>query len=324
MRVLIVAAIGAIVVVGFAITLWSFIATPQYVAGPGTQTTYAPLPTEAPPTTQPPPPTEPPNVEVPAPDKNPSDLPAPENYAEATALMEKNPAYAESVAIPTDCAVDAVDVQTASVDALEKHLNGLTACLWRVWSPPLVAAGFEMPRPPVTVFTSKVTTACGKMDDLVNAVYCGADQRVYYGKLLYVAIPKELRKTPFIADTVIAHEFGHAIQARTGILISEKAWEDKSSKEEALVLSRRTEMQADCLAGMFTGSVAAANNLSPADLKNLGLMIYNLGDDVLAGDPTVVADHGTGKARQSWYVAGGKSDQLKTCNTYTAPASKVR
>ena len=317
-----------IVVIGFIGTLWSFMSDTTDYAGPGpTQTTSATTAKPKPTTTQPPskPTTPPAQTKVPAPDKNPSDLPAPRTYDEATTWMQKNPVYTKSVAIPTDCAVAPVNAQTASNAELEKHLNDLTACLWRVWSPPLAAVGYEMPRPPVTVYSSAINTACGKQDDLVNAAYCPVDQRMYYGKKLYLAVPSELRNAPFTADTVLAHEFGHAVQARTGILLAEHAWEGRgsTSKADADLFSRRTEAQADCFAGEFTASVAAANRLTDADLKNLRKIFYAIGDDVLRGDPDFIAGHGTGKSRQAWFTAGQTNNQLKTCNSFTVPASQV-
>jgi len=311
----IVAIAAVIIVVGFTITMWSLL-----FGGSTDETTTGPTTTTTTPTAPPPPP-----VEVPAPDMNPSDLPVPDSYDEAWQWVTGDPVYSGTITVPTDCTVQPVDVQTASVSALEAHLNELTACLWRVWNPPLVAAGYELPRPPATVYTQPITTACGDVDDLANAAYCAADQRIYFGKNVYQVVPANLRKAPFIVDTVIAHEFGHTVQARTGILISQAAWQQRSTttKDQALEISRRKEMQADCLAGMFTSSVAAANHLSPADLKNLGLVIHATGDDVLNGQPGYVDDHGSGAARQSWFTAGQGSDQIATCNTFIADSGKV-
>jgi len=320
MRTLVIGVAATIVVIGFAISMWSFLSD-SYDAytgvTPASTTTYAPGTTKPPSTGT--------AIKVPAPDANPSDLPAPSTYDEATQWMNNNSVYSKTITVPTDCAVTPVNIQTASASALESHLNELTACLWRVWDPPLASAGYELPRPPVTVYTQPVTTACGKLDD-VNAVYCGGDQRIYYAKPLYQIIPTSLRGSPFIADTIIAHEFGHTIQARTGILISETAWEQRSStsSSKALEFSRRTEMQADCFAGMFTSSVASANHLSSADLKNLGTMIYNLGDDVLTGQPGYVDNHGSGAARRTWFTAGQKSTKMATCDTFTASSANVR
>lgn len=260
---------------------------------------------------------------VPAPDRNPSDVPQPDTYSQATRWLVANAAYAEAVANPTDCAVPEIDITTASVAQLTAHLNDLTACLWRVWDPPLEAAGFELPRPPVTVYTEPITTGCGSLDD-VNAVYCAADQRIYYAKPLYKILPADQRKARFVVELVLAHEFGHTVQARTGILIASMAWEQKVSETEARGYSRRLEVQADCFSGMFAAAVAEASGLNQAQLSNLPKVMYNLGDDVLSGEANYDGDHGLGRSRQTWTATGLANTRLGTCNSFTAPAAAVR
>ena len=316
-RTLLLAAIMVFVAGGFLSTLASFLSDvgAQTEDGPWTAPDGYP---SAPVSTDP-------QTGVPAPDRDPSDLPVPATYSEATMWLEDNAVYDQSVAVPTDCAVPQVNPQTASTSALQKHLNELTACLWQVWDPPVTQAGFVLPRPPVTVYTSPITTGCGKVDE-VNADYCAGDQRIYYAKQLYEILPDSLRSKPFMADTIIAHEFGHTVQARTGILVSESAWEQKSGtpKSKQTEFSRRTEMQADCLAGMFVASVAQANGLTAADRRDLGTLIYSFGDDAMTGQSGVAYDHGSGAARQQWFTAGQKSPAIDACNTFTAPSSAVR
>lgn len=263
------------------------------------------------------------NVQVPEPDRNPPALPAPETYDEATTWMKNNAIYAESVPVPTACTLDKIDVSTASKGALETHLNKLTACLWTVWNPPITSANFELPRPTVTVYGTSVTTACGQSESH-NAFYCSADQQIYYAQDLYEILPKSLRNQPFVAESVMAHEFGHAIQARTGILISEGAWQQKSSESKAAEFSRRTETQADCFGGLFIHAVQDASGMSQADLTNIRQLATSIGDDTLSGDPNVVGDHGLSKSRAYWWTQGFGNASVATCNTFIASSDKVR
>ncbi|MBK8459074.1 MAG: neutral zinc metallopeptidase [Micropruina sp.] len=261
---------------------------------------------------------------APPPDMSPPKLPAPETYTEATAWLEKNAVYKASITAPTTCAMKPIDALGASTAELEAHLQALTACLMRVWEKPLTAAGYVLPRPPATVYTSPINTACGKMEK-VNASYCGADQRIYYAKPLPRIFPENLQRANFLMEMILAHEFGHTIQARTGIIISELAWEQKVGKPDANVYSRRLEMQADCLAGMFTQTVAPSQGLSADDIARLKVLAFNLGDDVLSGDPAIDSGHGRGKNRQAWYTRGlDGSLSIGQCNTFTVAASSVR
>jgi uncharacterized protein len=311
--------LGLAVVVGFVFFVG---ALTSYLGGgndtvttAGTATEQTASPTSTPTATTP--------TGVPDPDYSPSELPAPDSYAQATKWMKSNAVYSQSVTVPTECALPKIDITKASTKALENHLNQTTACLWMVWNPPLTKAGFELPRPPVTVYTSTITTPCGTAET-GNAFYCAADQHIYYAKDLYEILPKSVQKANFVAEMVMAHEFGHAIQARTGILISEKYWEKKSSDAEGRVYSRRTEVQADCLSGMFLNSVAQPSNLSDSDRTLLKELAYDLGDDVLTGKANYDGDHGSGKSRQAWFNTGLTNTSIGSCNTYTVAASKVR
>ncbi len=262
----------------------------------------------------------------PPPDMSPPGLPTPQTYSEATEWMQNNPFYDQSITIPTNCSqLQPVDALAASESELNQHLLNLTSCLLQVWKVPVEAAGFEMPRPPATVYSQPIQTACGKLDS-VNASYCGADQRIYYAKPLPKIFPKNLQAQKFLMEMVLGHEFGHAIQARTGISISSSAWEQRAStKAAANVFSRRLEVQADCFAGMWIQSVGESQGLSSADLDGLRTIAENLGDDMLSGEQNIDSGHGLGATRQRWFETGlSGSDKTLQCNTYTVPDSQVR
>ncbi len=262
----------------------------------------------------------------PPPDMNPPDLPVPKTYSEATEWMKNNPIYQQSITIPTDCNnMQPVDALNSSEAELNDHLQKLTACLMKVWHGPVEAAGFVMPRPPATVYSQPIQTACGKLEK-VNASYCGGDQRIYYAKPLPTIFPKDLQGQKFLMEMVLGHEFGHAIQARTGISISSSAWEQRATtKAEANVFSRRLEVQADCFAGMWIHAVGPSQGLSSSDLEGLRTIAYNLGDDVLSGKPNIDSGHGLGNTRKRWFDTGlSGGPNITQCNTYTPPASEVR
>lgn len=315
----------------FVISLLSFLAPGDERSGgtvttiPTVPTSQAPAPTQSGPASPPPTSTAQPTqaYEAPPPDMNPPELPYPETYGQARDWLVENAVYAQAIVKPTQCDLPEVDPTTASKAELTQHLNDLTACLMAVWEAPLNEAGFKMPRPPATVYTEPITTGCGTLDE-VNAVYCAADQRIYYAKPIYRIFPENLQQARFLIEMIIGHEFGHAIQARSGILISSAAWQQQVSAAEGRVFSRRLETQADCLAGMFTSSVGPTSGLTDNDMATLKKLAYNLGDDVLTGKAGYDGDHGSGKSRQRWFTKGVDTLQIGSCNTYNVPASQVR
>lgn len=265
--------------------------------------------------------------QVPTADTAPPELPMPETYGEAREWMTNNPIYKQTAPAPTGCDAAPIDLVNASRSELQNHFNDLTGCLMRTFGPALEKAGYIAVRPTVTVYTTQIQTPCGKMPRR-NAAYCSADQQVYYAADLPSIVPSELRTTPYVVESVIAHEFGHAIQGRTGILISEAAWQqaytERNDESAALEISRRTEVQADCFAGQFINSVGEAVGVGDTEKSKIGLLFYSIGDDQLTGDPNVVGNHGRGESRITWYQTGLQNTSMGACNSFTAQPQTVR
>jgi len=192
-----------------------------------------------------------------------------------------------------------------------------------VWGPELQAAGFNAARPSVTVYTGQVQSPCGKMPN-ENALYCSADQQVYYATDLPDLFPS-VKSDPMIPVAVIAHEFGHAIQAQTGILYSEMAWQqadsDNNDDASANDLSRRTEMQADCFAGAFVQSISQSVGVTSDERSTISQVFFSIGDDVLSGDPNIDGDHGMSYNRQAWFTTGTTASVTGSCNTFASSVS---
>lgn len=262
------------------------------------------------------------DFKVPPPDANPPPIPKPQTEAEAQAFLTKNPFYDQTVPIPVRCNSTPINVATASDAQLEAHFDGLMECLVRVWQPPVTRAGFTIVRPTVTIYGAHISTKCGTSD--VNAFYCSADQQVYFSNQLadYVTIVK---KDKWASDVVMAHEFGHALQARTGILISSAALGQLSdAKSTELLFSRRLETQADCFSGVFMRAVSRSLGIQQSDVAGIIETYRAVGDDTLSGKPDVEGNHGLAVSRIYWGNTGLGTSDVGACNTYSAPKARVR
>lgn len=260
---------------------------------------------------------------VPPVDNNPPELPMPQTYGEATDWLLNNPIYGSEISVPVRCDATPIDLRNASRAELETHFNELTGCLMRVFAPALEDAGYQAVRPSVTIYSSEVQTRCGTMPRQ-NAAYCAADQQVYYAADLPDIVPTQLQDVNYVVESVIAHEFGHSIQARSGVLISEAAWEQNSSEPVANELSRRLEVQADCWAGQFINSVGLSVGVDADGVQRLSQLFYSIGDDQMTGDPNVEGNHGHGDSRRNWFLDGTTSTQMGTCNAFAASEDRVR
>ena len=263
------------------------------------------------------------DYKVPPPDANPPPIPVPDTYEQAQDFVAKNRFYDQNAPIPVRCNSQPINVSTADDAQLKAHFEGLMECLVRVWQPPITSAGFEIVRPTVTIYSREITTKCGKSD--INAFYCSADQQVYYSNLLPKALPT-VSANKWTADVVMAHEFGHALQGRTGILVSAHALGQNSGDEATdLQYTRRLETQADCFSGMFIRAVSKSIGIDQTrDYPGIVAIYTAIGDDTLSHDPQVVGNHGLARSRERWGNTGLGTSQVGRCNTFVAPANQVR
>ncbi len=251
------------------------------------------------------------------PDTNPNDPPMPQTYDDVAAALEYNQLYSQNLPT-THCVISDIDPVNASAGHIEAHLNDFVVCLMYAWHDPVADAGFELTRPSVTVYSTEITTACGELPRH-NAVYCTADQQIYYARNLIDVFPSEMQTMRFLPESIIGHEFAHSVQFRTMILISEMVLEfDALSEAEAYDYSRRLEMQADCFTGLFFNSVADSTSLGPSDEQNIAAIFNYLGSSQPYED-----DHGSGTNRANWATLGLAATSPGVCGTFTVPSDQV-
>lgn len=255
----------------------------------------------------------------PAPDLSPPPLPTVSSAEEATRILTADAVYGKAIPAPTKCVLPTINVVTAGTEELEPYLNQVVGCLMAVWIDPMTAAGHQLPRPPVVVYTKPISTGCGKLT-MQNAFYCSADQTIYYAIDIMDGMPADVQQGRMVDEATIAHEFGHAIQARTGIwrAAADLRGATKAEKEAS---SRRVELQADCFSGLFIRSIGQFTALTQHDLDVIAESARIIGDDTLEGVTT--HDHGRGENRQYWTQLGMASTSIGACNTWVAAADAV-
>jgi predicted metalloprotease len=115
---------------------------------------------------------------------------------------------------------------------------------------------------------------------------------------------------------VLAHEYGHHVQALSGILIAAYEKGEKFDKDapEKLELTRRAELQANCFSGMFIASVTGRGSVS----AKLGRAAADSFKDTVPDNT-----HGTVKHQVRWGKAGFDNNRTAACNTWTVGADEV-
>ena len=210
-------------------------------------------------------------------------------------------------------------------DRAGKFVDIVSANINDVWSQRL--PGYQPPR--VVLYERGTRTGCGFGQAAMGPFYCSNDATVYLDLGFWREMETRLGASgsDFARAYVIAHEFGHHVQKLTGTSDRvQRAQEGSRSAADANRYSVALELQADCYAGVWAASAAAASNgkvaPEPGDIEQGLLTAKAIGDDTLQREATGHVSperftHGTSAQRVAWLKRGYDSRDPKQCDTFS-------
>jgi uncharacterized protein len=211
-----------------------------------------------------------------------------------------------------------------SSTSFEAFLNATSDCLDRTWSVAFQRAGIPFEPPQRVFWSTPGRSPCGDYPAPgVAAFYCSINNAMYIGVNGHAQ--QSAGNLPVIYNVAyarnLAHEYGHHVQEEAGILgYSRDLRISATSIEERNAVTRRSELQAQCFAGVF---MAAVRPSFPVTARQWDIALrdsYGRGDD--QRDPES-RDHGTNVHYAGWLSRGFKQRRTVACNTWTAPDSLV-
>lgn len=214
---------------------------------------------------------------------------------------------------------------TPEATAERRFVSRVLGELEDVWRPIFQQANRPYQDPTLVLFSGGVQTGCGPASSQVGPFYCPADQRLYIDPDFLARLQRQIGAPgDFAAAYVIAHEVGHHIQNRLGIL--ERVDRLRRGADEATgnQLQVRVELQADCFAGFWARRAQDARNvMERGDLEEAIAAANGVGDDTLqrqAGGYVVPErfTHGSSAQRMRWFRRGFDSGELRACDTFAA------
>ena len=209
-------------------------------------------------------------------------------------------------------------------DANERQdcrIVGTVNSLQAYWTDAFRDAGQEYTKAVTTLFTDSVNTACGGATSAVGPFYCPLDQAIYIDLGFFEQLETRFGAEggPFAEEYVIAHEYGHHVQNLLGLL---EEGRDAGAEGGAV----RTELQADCFAGVWGGNAVDTGFLEPITADQVGQALNAasvIGDDRIQEQTQGQVSpetwtHGSSEQRQEWFSTGLEAKSVDACDTFEA------
>ncbi|PAP77802.1 KPN_02809 family neutral zinc metallopeptidase [Rubrivirga marina] len=180
-----------------------------------------------------------------------------------------------------------------------------------VWGELYRESGETYREPNVVLYSGLTQTGCGTGQAQMGPFYCPNDQSVYLDLSFFNQLQRMGAQGEFAVAYVIAHEVAHHVQNLEGLL----------SRSRSNAMSVQTELQADCLAGIWAHHARGEEGrlvLNDADIESGISAAAAVGDDAIqqrsgqAVRPESFT-HGSSRQRVDAFLSGYQSGDYRVC-----------
>jgi predicted metalloprotease len=234
--------------------------------------------------------------------------------------LEDNPLFSGDVGTPAvSCTLARWETSPAGA---ERFFRSALPCLDAAWQPVMEYQGLPFFTPGIAFPQgTEWSSPCGDVsagNGAVAAFYCSYDNTLY---MPFAGLQTEMYGAhPGVYLAVLAHEYGHHVQAMSGVM--DTYWDARynagADSEPGLELSRRFELQAQCFSGMFLAATYGRGSVDDNILTE-ARTTQDRGDHT----PGAPRDHGSDAHAIAWWEQGAQQNRTYQCNTWLSPPGDV-
>jgi uncharacterized protein len=199
------------------------------------------------------------------------------------------------------------------------RIVGFVNSIQSYWTDEFVQRGSQYTQANTVLYTGSTDAACGTANSAVGPFYCPNDQKVYLDLDFFNELQTRFgaKGGSFAEAYVLAHEYGHHVQNLAGLL------SNSSNATGPQSGSVQTELQADCLAGVWMNHASSTGFLTPitdSDISQALDAAAAVGDDRIQRETQGYVSpetwtHGSSEQRMAALKDGLQAGNMDTCET---------
>ncbi|UOE22134.1 neutral zinc metallopeptidase [Thermobifida halotolerans] len=228
--------------------------------------------------------------------------------------LSTNPLYLSGELRSVTCPAPELDADDP--ESMEFFLHEVTDCLDEAWGTHLADAGVSFDPPNRIYWYASGQSPCGTYPvEGTSAFYCYANKGLYLGVEDIVADSGHSDQAAAYTF-LLGHEYGHHVQGEAGILPQYQQARGGGGENHD-EWTRRSELQANCLSGVFLGSVGSSFPIEESEREEI------MQDAALRADRGDSRTHGSAVNGQMWTSHGMDRRDPAACNTWEAEEELV-